>query len=96
MEEILFSDLLQSLKEANDIAEGKSEASRRFEMTPPDVQSVREQVGLSQNEFASMMRVSVRTLQNWEKHRGNPSGPAAALLKIVVAAPEVALKSLRS
>ena len=96
MEEILFSDLLQSLKEANDIAEGKSEASRRFEMTPPDVQSVREQVGLSQDEFASMMRVSVRTLQNWEKHRGNLSGPAAALLKIVVAAPEVALKSLRS
>jgi hypothetical protein len=47
MEEILFSELLQSLKEANDIAEGKSEASRRFEITLPDVQSVREQIGLS-------------------------------------------------
>ncbi|MFZ4526826.1 MAG: helix-turn-helix domain-containing protein, partial [Chlorobium sp.] len=45
---------------------------------------------------ASIMRVSVRTLQNWEKHRRNPSGPAAALLKMVVAAPDLALKSLRS
>jgi DNA-binding transcriptional regulator YiaG len=40
------------------------------------------------------MRVSVRTLQNWEQHRRNPTGPAAALLKIVSAAPEMALKSL--
>jgi putative transcriptional regulator len=96
MEEILFSGLLQSLKEANDIAEGKLEASRRFEITLPDVQSVREQIGLSQDEFASMMRVSVRTLQNWEKHRRNPTGPAAALLKIIVAAPDVALRSLHS
>jgi len=52
-------------------------------------QSVRERIGLSRDEFASMMRVSVRTLQKWEKHRSNPSGPAAALLKIVVAAPDV-------
>ncbi len=35
-------------------------------------------------------------VQNWEQHRRNPTGPAAALLKIVSTAPEVALKSLHA
>jgi putative transcriptional regulator len=52
-------------------------------------------MGLPQGNFAEQMRVSVKTLQNWEQHRRKPSGPAAARLKIVAAAPEVALKSLR-
>jgi DNA-binding transcriptional regulator YiaG len=50
---------------------------------------VREQTGLSQGDFAKLMRVSVKTLQNWEQHRRNPT-----VLRIVSTAPEVALKSL--
>jgi DNA-binding transcriptional regulator YiaG len=95
MEKSLFDDLVQSLKEAIDISEGKAKASRQFTITSPDVKSVREQTGLSQREFALIMRVSIRTLQNWERHRHNPTGPAAALLKIVSAAPDVVLKSLQ-
>jgi putative transcriptional regulator len=45
---------------------------------------------------AKPMRVGVKTLQNWVQHRRNPTGPAAALLKIVSTAPDVALKSLHS
>ena len=94
MENALFEDLLQSLKEAKAIPKGKLEPSRRFEMLSTDVKAVREQIGLSQSEFAKLMRVSIKTLQNWEQHRRSPTGPAAALLKIVAAAPEVALRSL--
>ncbi|NKI68172.1 helix-turn-helix domain-containing protein [Collimonas pratensis] len=94
MENALFEDLLQSLKEAKTISKGKLEPSRRFEMLSTDVKAVREQIGLSQSEFAKLMRVSIKTLQNWEQHRRSPTGPAAALLKIVAAAPEVALRSL--
>ncbi|MEI9906195.1 MAG: NadS family protein [Asticcacaulis sp.] len=94
MEKELFEDLTQSLKEACDIHTGQAQPSRRFTVMPPDIKTARENMGMSQNEFARMMRVSVRTLQNWEQHRRTPTGPAAALLKIVVAAPEVALKSL--
>ncbi|MEO6697391.1 MAG: NadS family protein [Gammaproteobacteria bacterium] len=96
MEKTLFDDLVQSLKEAKAIAKGKAKPSRRFEVTPPDVKAVREQTGLSQSEFARLMRVSIKTLQNWEQHRRNPTGPAAALLKIVATAPKVALKSLHA
>ncbi len=94
MEKTLFDDLVQSLKEAKDISKGKAKASRRFEVKSPDVKAVRERIGLSQSDFARLMRVSIKTLQNWEQHRHNPTGPAAALLKIVSTAPDLAIRSL--
>jgi len=96
MEKELFDDLVQSLKEAKTIAKGQAQASRRFMVAAPDVRLVREQIGLTQSEFAHLMQVSIKTLQNWEQQRRTPTGPAAALLKIVMAAPEVALKALHA
>jgi putative transcriptional regulator len=96
MEKDLFDDLVQSLKEAKTIAKGQAQASRRFMVAAPDVRLVREQIGLTQSEFAHLMQVSIKTLQNWEQQRRTPTGPAAALLKIVMAAPEVALKALHA
>jgi putative transcriptional regulator len=94
MEKTLFEELVGSLNEAKAIAKGRAKPSRRFELTAPDAKAVREQTGLSQSDFAKLMRVSVNTLQNWEQHRRKPTGPAAALLKIVSTAPKVALKLL--
>jgi putative transcriptional regulator len=96
MDDTLFGDLVQSLKEAKAISKGEAPASRRFSLEPTDVKALREQIGLSQSEFARLMRVSIKTLQNWEQHRRNPTGPAAALLKIVSTSPEIALKSLHA
>jgi DNA-binding transcriptional regulator YiaG len=94
MEKTLFEDLKQSLLEAGAIARGEAKPSRRFEIETPDVKAVRERTGLSQNDFARLLCVSVRTLQNWEQNRRHPTGPASALLKIVASAPDVALRSL--
>jgi len=58
------------------------------------VKAVRERIGLSQAQFAKMIRVSVKTLQNWEQKRRSPTGPAAALLQIVAREPRVALRTL--
>ncbi len=96
MEQELFNDLLQSMKEAKEIAHGKAPASRRFKVELPDAKEVRAKTGLSQSEFARLMHVSIKTLQNWEQHRRNPTGPAAALLKIVLTAPDVAMKALHA
>ena len=97
MNKTLFNDLLQSLTEAKDLAHGKKgPAGRRVVLAAPDVQAVRERTGLSQSEFARLMRVSTRTLQNWEQHRRQPTGPAAALLTMVATAPEAVLKALHS
>lgn len=97
MDKTLFDDLLQSLNEAKALARRKKRPVPRHAALPAtDVQAVRERTGLSQSEFAQLMRVSTRTLQNWEQHRRQPTGPAAALLAMVATAPEVVLKTLHS
>jgi len=52
-------------------------------------QVARAGTGLSQAQFARLIGVSLRTLQEWEQGRKRPSGPASALLRIVASNPEV-------
>lgn len=49
--------------------------------------TARAGTGMSQAQFARLIGVSVRTLQEWEQGRKRPSGPAATLLKIVARDP---------
>ena len=94
MDKELFEQLTQSMKEAISIAKGDMEPSRIFTVEPPDAKAVREKTGLSQSEFAQMIGVKVKTLQNWEQHRRAPTGAAAALLTIFDRAPDIAVKAL--
>ena len=71
----------------NDPLENSSESM-------PNTKAIREKTGLSQSAFAKLLCVSVDTLQNWEQNRRNPTGPASALLKIFMKAPEAAIKAL--
>ena len=48
----------------------------------PDVTGIRKKSGLSQVEFARLLGVSVRTLQDWEQGRRRPSGAARTLMMI--------------
>ena len=48
----------------------------------------RNRVGMSQIEFAKLLGVSVRTLQDWEQGRREPSGAAKTLLRIASQNPE--------
>ena len=50
--------------------------------------------GLSQNQFAMLIGVSKRTLENWEQGRRYPTGPAKALLRILDVDPEHAVRAL--
>jgi putative transcriptional regulator len=59
--------------------------------TVPSVSSVREKTGLSQAEFARLLGVSVRTLQEWEQGRRAPSGAARTLLLIAEKNPQALL-----
>ncbi|MDR2638093.1 MAG: helix-turn-helix domain-containing protein, partial [Zoogloeaceae bacterium] len=52
----------------------------------------RHKTGMSQAQFAKLMGVSVRTLQEWEQGRREPSGAARTLLKIAARRPEVVLE----
>lgn len=51
--------------------------------------AARQRTGLSQSQFAALLGVSVRTLQEWEQGRRQPSGAAQTLFKVAERHPEV-------
>ncbi len=61
--------------------------------TLPRVSETRARVGLSQSDFARLLGVSVRTLQEWEQGRRIPSGPARTLLIIAHKNPRALLEA---
>ena len=91
MEEALFQELLESVREAKEIMRGARLPSRRFRIEAADVKQIRESLGLSQREFALLLGVSVATVQNWEQSRRQPRGAARVLLLIAQRHPEVLL-----
>jgi putative transcriptional regulator len=80
-----FRDLAAGLEQS--LAKMLAGQGPSFSISP--VVAVRMQSGLSQSLFAKLLGVSVRTLQEWEQGRRNPSGAAQTLLAIAKRHPEV-------
>jgi len=53
-----------------------------------DVRTIREAAQISQSQFSKLIGVNLRTLQNWEQQRTQPTGLARAQLKIVASNPK--------
>jgi putative transcriptional regulator len=81
-------EVLQAIREI------KAGGGRRFTVQVTEATQARLKLGLSQADFAAMLGVSARTLQDWEQGRRDPSGAAKALLKVAVAAPKTVRKVL--
>ena len=54
-----------------------------------DVKRIRKKLKLKQRELASLMGVSVKTVEYWESRQGTAKGAAAALLCILREHPEM-------
>lgn len=63
-----------------------------IEEVPPA--HIREQIGMTQVEFAKTLRIPVATLRNWEQGRVRIDPAARALFRILSRDPERALKAL--
>ena len=71
----------------------KKGQGRRFTIAKPGpVKKIRENLGLSQSAFAGLLGISVRTLQDWEQKRREPTGAALTLLLIAEKRPSVLLE----
>lgn len=77
------NDLLASVRQ---MKTGK--AARLTAVEVSAATEARNRVGMSQSEFAKLLGVSVRTLQDWEQGRREPSGAAKTLLRIASQNPE--------
>lgn len=66
---------------------GTGVRSTRVALQP--VSEARLKVGLAQANFAKLLGVSLRTLQNWEQGRRNPSGAAKTLIRVADQHPEI-------
>ena len=89
-----YESMKQGLIEAIDFAQGKATKAIIHRFSSVDVKAVREQVGMSQTEFASAFGISVGTLRHWERGDRKPRGPALVLLNIVAKEPQVVLRAL--
>ena len=78
------ADLLKSVR---DMKAGR--AARVTPVEPNVATNARIKIGPSQNTFAEVLGVSVRTLQDWEQGRREPTGAARTLLRVAVVHPEV-------
>lgn len=80
----LGEKLLRAVKQMK-----RGHAARSTRVAPNAAAQARARVGLSQSEFAALMGVSTRTLQDWEQGRREPTGAARTLLRVAEAHPGV-------
>lgn len=78
----LAGELLESIRQMK---------AGQTQVVTSQVAEARRQTGLSQTQFATLMGVSVRTLQGWEQGRKQPSGAARTLLAIASTNPKAVL-----
>ena len=77
-------DLLDSVRQ---MKAGK--VARVTEVPLSAAAEARAKMGISQSAFAKLIGVSLRTLQDWEQGRRQPTGAAQTLLRVASQHPEV-------
>jgi putative transcriptional regulator len=58
-------------------------------MSPSQIKRLRGRLKLSQSEFARMLGISTRTLQQWEQGVNKPRASALTLLQLADSDPQV-------
>ena len=62
------AEIVAGLKEFRD----NPKKLKRYEFAPADVKAIRHKFGMSQQQFADFLMISVRTLQKWEQKPASP------------------------
>ena len=95
MKKNTFDELTLSIEQAGAILKGKKSPSRSFTIEDPDVPQIRHHLGLTQEQFAALLGISIATLRNWEQGRRKPEGPARVLLCVAAKYPKAVLDTVR-
>ena len=91
----IFNEVLDGLREIKEFETGRK--TLRTHRTAPkplpglsgqEIRDIRENLGVSRGVFANQLRVSPRTLENWEQGRAKPNDQAKALILLVAKHPD--------
>ena len=83
----LGKELIEGMKEALAHASGVDTGAVAHVFEVPDVKALREDLHLSQSEFAEAYKIPLTTLQGWEQGRRHPDRTAAAYLNVIARLP---------
>lgn len=67
---------------------------KRMKPTPP-TKILRRALGFTQEEFASLYRIPLGTLRDWEQGRAKPDQPTRAYLTVIARDPQGVQRALR-
>ena len=81
-------ELTQAAKEIKAHKEGKLHPK----VVSNDIITARNNLNLSQSQFAALLGVSKRTLEQWEQERRDPSQAAQRLIQIAIQRPDVLIQ----
>lgn len=87
-ERSISEELIEAAKEIKAHKEGQSQPK----IVRNDIITARNNLGLSQSQFASLLGVSKRTLEQWEQERREPSQAAQRLVQIAILRPDVLIE----
>jgi putative transcriptional regulator len=89
-----FDRIREGLEQAIAHAAGEPVDAVMHHPAKPDVKSIRQKTGLTQEQFASRCHISVNTLRHWERGDRQPHGAATALLQLVEHNPRFVMETL--
>jgi putative transcriptional regulator len=88
--------LIRSAKEAVAIARGEADPAtyKVYVPTDLDVKAIRQDLHMTQSEFANRYGFPVATLRDWEQGRGRPDTAARAYLLVISREPKAVERAL--
>ena len=93
------SELIESMKEAIAIVQGKAKPARVTTFKPSialEIRKIRLATGLSRAEFCRRFALDPRAMQDWEQGRRRPDRAARAYLTVIARRPKAVEEALAS
>jgi putative transcriptional regulator len=87
----IAEEIVSGLEEAQGYVRGDDEdvSTHVVEVEVIDIKAVRDELELTQQEFADSFGFSLSSVRNWEQGRRRPDKAARILLKLIEEEPEV-------
>lgn len=93
----LGESIIRGLEDAIAYQQGDTNRARvhHYEMVYPDVRELRNELGLTQHQFAGEFGFSLSAVRHWEQGKRIPEKSARILLMLIAKSPDLVRQALR-